>query len=217
MQMQATYDNDMDYGDNVPSPLLKWSAVFGGLVLGLALLMLLSALWLALGYGSEIGTIQDNLGWFVGISAIVSLFVAGILTGYLSGVRGAGPGLLHGLTLWGLLMLASVTAGIPALLNIFGLNTLVNSGATTANTLANTGNDGTLWVTFWTLIGGFVAAGIGGMIGASFTRAEPGAVNVVQQPRTVARRDYVTDGRTTSTTPASDTVVVDDADDRSRM
>jgi hypothetical protein len=210
--MQATYNDDYDsHVDNVPSPLLKWSAVFGGLVLGLALLMVLSTLWLALGYGSEIETIQDNLGWFVGISAIVSLFVAGILTGYLSGVRGTGPGLLHGLTLWGLLMLASVTVGIPALLNVFGLNQLVSTGTATANTLTNTSNDGTLWVTFWTLLGGFIAAGLGGMIGASFTRAEPGSVNVNQR---VIRRDVAPD-RPVATTrrTTGDTVVVDETDD----
>jgi hypothetical protein len=210
--MQATYNDDYDRTvDNVPSPLLKWSAVFGGLVLGLALLMVLSTLWLALGYGSEIATIRDNLGWFVGISAIVSLFVAGILTGYLSGVRGAGPGLLHGLTLWGLLMLVSVTVGIPALLNVFGLNQLVSTGAATANTLTNTSSDGTLWVSFWTLLGGFIAAGIGGMIGASFTRAEPGAVNV---NRPVVRRDIATEPAMTRRTTGDTTVVVDETDDR---
>jgi hypothetical protein len=172
--------------------------------------MVLSTLWLALGYGSEIATIRDNLGWFVGISAIVSLFVAGVLTGYLSGVRGAGPGLLHGLTLWGLLMLVSVTVGIPAMLNVFGLNQLVSTGAATANTLTNTGNDGTLWVSFWTLLGGFIAAGLGGMIGASFTRAEPGAVNV---NRPVVRRDIATEPAMTRRT-TGDTVVVDETDDR---
>jgi hypothetical protein len=65
-------------------------------------------------------------------------------------------------------------------------------------------------VTFWTLIGGFVAAGLGGMIGASFTRAEPGAVNVVQQP---VRRDV----RTEPTTRRTDDTVVVDEDDRSRL
>lgn len=204
--MRSTYENDTGYTDNVPSPLLKWSAVFGGLVLGLAMLLLLSSLWLALAYGSEMSTIGDNLGWFMGASAVLSLFVAAILTGYLSGVRGAGPGLLHGLTLWGLLMLLSVTVGIPALLNVFGLNALA-TGAATATTLTARGHDGTLWVTFWTLVGGFVAAGLGGMVGASFTRAEPGALNVVQQP---VRREPTTTRRT------DDTVVVDE-DDRSRL
>ena len=54
---------DTMYGestDPVRSPLLKWSAVFGGLVLGLAMLMLLSALWLALAYGSEMSAIRGR-------------------------------------------------------------------------------------------------------------------------------------------------------------
>ena len=70
--MHATYENDSGYQDNVPSPLLKWSAVFGGLVLGLAMLLLLSSLWLALAYGSEVDTIRDNLGWFMGASGEIN-------------------------------------------------------------------------------------------------------------------------------------------------
>ena len=115
-----------DTTDRVPSALLKWSAVFGGLVLGLAMLLLLSAMWLALAYGSEVSAIRDNLRWYIGISAVASLFVAGIITGYLSGVRGVGPGMLHGFTLWGLLMLVAVTVGVPSLLNVFGLQGLAD-------------------------------------------------------------------------------------------
>ena len=193
--------------DQVPAPLLKWSAVFGGLVLGLAMLLLLSALWLALAYGSEMTAIRDNLGWFIGISAVASLFVAGILTGYLSGVRGAGTGMLHGFTLWGLLMLAAITVGVPSLLNVFGLQNLT-AQANSAARLTNSGSDGTLWVTFWTLLGGFIAAGIGGMIGGAFTRAETrnGPV-VVHDAAPIAQRPI-----TSTTTPVrtDDQVVVDE-------
>ena len=73
-----------------PAPLLKWGAVFGGLILGLGLLVVLSALWFALAYGSGMDTIRDNLDWFIGGSAIAALFLGALLTGYLSGVRGAG-------------------------------------------------------------------------------------------------------------------------------
>jgi hypothetical protein len=34
------------------------------------MLMLLSALWLALAYGSEMSAIRDNLGWYIGGSAV---------------------------------------------------------------------------------------------------------------------------------------------------
>jgi hypothetical protein len=200
--------------DQVPAPLLKWSAVLGGLVLGLAMLLLLSALWLALAYGSEMSAIRDNLGWFIGISAVASLFVAGILTGYLSGVRGTGPGMLHGFTLWGLLMLAAITVGVPSLLNVFGLQNLT-AQADSAARLTNSGSDGTLWVTFWTLLGGFVAAGIGGMIGGAFTRGEtvnPVVVNDVVAP---APQRPVT--RTTTMPRRTDDQVVVDEDANTRM
>jgi hypothetical protein len=194
-----------DSTDQVPSPLLKWSAVFGGLVLGLAMLMLLSALWLALAYGSEMSAIRDNLRWYIGGSAVASLFVAGILTGYLSGVKGAATGILHGFTLWGLLMLVAVTIGVPSLLNVFGLQGLADQ-ADSATRLANSGSDGTLWVTFWTLLGGFIAAGIGGMIGGALTRAESIAPVVVHDVAPVTR----TAPRTATPTRTDDEVVVED-------
>ena len=199
---------DTMYGestDPVRSPLLKWSAVFGGLVLGLAMLMLLSALWLALAYGSEMSAIRDNLGWYIGGSAVASLFVAGILTGYLSGVKGAATGMLHGFTWWGLLMLVAVTIGVPSLLNVFGLQGLADQ-ADSATRLADSGSDGTLWVTFWTLFGGFIAAGIGGMIGGAFTRAESVAPIVVHDTAPVTR----TVPRTATPTRTDDEVVVED-------
>ncbi len=99
--------------DEASAPLLRWSAVFGGLILGLALLLLLSTLWLALAYGSNVSSVAANIEWYIGASAVLSLFVAGILTGYLSGVRGAGTGMLHGFALWGLLIVATITIGIP--------------------------------------------------------------------------------------------------------
>jgi hypothetical protein len=68
-------------------------------------------------------------------------------------------------------MLVAVTVGVPSLLNVFGLQGLADQAGSAAR-LTNSGSDGTLWVTFWTLLGGFVAAGIGGMIGGAFTRAE---------------------------------------------
>jgi hypothetical protein len=185
--------------DEVPSPLLKWGAVLGGLVLGLALLLLLSALWLALAYGSDITEVQDALEWYIGLSAVGSLFVAGMLTGYLSGVRGAGPGMLHGFTLWGLLMIITVTVGIPSVLNVFGLQQIADQAA--SGRLIATGDEGALWATFWTILGGFVAAGLGGMIGGLSTRAERRSPVVVQQERPV-------------TAPQQTRVVVPEADDR---
>lgn len=163
--MTMTYDTT---ADETPSALLRWSAVFGGLILGLAMLLLLSALCLALAYGSHMTSIRDNLSWYVAGSAVLSLFVGAILTGYLSGVRGVGTGMLHGFALWGLLMIVTITVGIPSVLNVFGLSQIADQAA--SGRLIATGDAGALWATFWTILGGFIAAGLGGMIGGAVTR-----------------------------------------------
>lgn len=155
--------------DEASAPLLRWSAVFGGLILGLALLLLLSTLCLALAYGSNVSSVAANIEWYIGASAVLSLFVAGILTGYLSGVRGAGTGMLHGFALWGLLIVATITIGIPSVLNVFGLRQIADQAI--GGRPVGTVETGALWVSFWTIVGGFVAAGLGGMIGGLATRS----------------------------------------------
>jgi hypothetical protein len=153
--------------DELPTPLLKWSAIFGGLILGLATLTLLTALWFAMAYGSNIEGIRQNLDWFVGGSAIVALFLGGVFTGYLSGVHGAGTGALHGMTLWGLLLMITVIVGVPSVVGTLGLEQTVDQ-ATAITPIRVVG----VWAGFWTILGGFVAAGLGGMIGGAMTRRE---------------------------------------------
>ena len=160
---------------------------------------MLSALWFALAYGSGMDEIRDNLDWFLGISAVASLFLGGVFTGYLSGVRGAGTGALHGMTLWGMLLLVTLIAGVPSVLGTLGLEQAVDTA--TAQTAAF-GPDDAIWATFWTIIGGFVAAGLGGMIGGAMTRSTTKVDTTVPPPPTRAYRD---DDRT-------DVVTVDDDD-----
>ena len=163
----ATMENDEGAGRT----LIRWSAVFAGTLLGLATLALLSSLWLALARASSVDMIGRNIEWFIGVSAVVCLFLAGMLAGYLSGVRGAGTGFLHGATIWALLLIATLLVGVPAILNVFSLGQLTRDvQATTTTTVTNQAVYNALWGTFWTILGGFVAAGIGGVIGGAVTR-----------------------------------------------
>jgi hypothetical protein len=150
--------------------LIRWSAVFAGTLLGLATLALLTSLWLALAHASNVDMIQRDLEWFIGGSAVGCLFLAGVLAGYLSGVRGAGTGFLHGATIWGLLLLLTLLVGIPAILNVFGVGQLTQDVQNTTQTTTNPAVYSALWGTFWTILGGFLAAGIGGAIGGAMTR-----------------------------------------------
>jgi len=159
--------------------VISWGAVFGGAVVGLALFTLLSSLWLALAFESGVDVVRTNLAWFLGGSALGCLFLGGIITGYLTGIRSAGSGILHGWSLWGLLMIATIAIGIPNVLNIFGLDRV-----TTGLDTGTVGNANALWATFWTILGGFVAAGLGGAIGGAVAR-EPGVVATSETEPTV--------------------------------
>lgn len=151
-----------------PSPQrVRWGAVFAGVVLGLALLALLTTLWFALAYNSGVDTIRDNLEWFVGGTAVAALFVGGLLAGWLSGVRGPGSGFFNGITMWGLILIVAVAVGLPAIFNVLNLGRVTS--ITDEGGLLGTGVDETLWASFWTILGGFLASGLGGLIGGSMT------------------------------------------------
>jgi hypothetical protein len=156
-------------GRDVRRPtLVRWGAVFAGGAIGLALLTLLSTLWFALAYGSEVDGVRDNLGWYLGVSAVISLLIGGYLAGYLAGVRGWGPGTVNGLTLWGALLIIALSVGVPSVLNIFNLGRI--AGAAQGGGAIAPGVDSAMWATFWSILGAMVAAAVGGALGGLSAR-----------------------------------------------
>ena len=150
--------------------LVRWGAVFAGAVLALGLLALLSILWFALAFGSEISGVRDNLEWYLGISSIFCLLIGGILAGWLSGVRGWGAGTINGLTMWALLLIATLSVGVPSVLNVFSLGTLGAAVGEPGGGLIAPAVDSALWASFWSILAAFFTAGIGGAIGGLFAR-----------------------------------------------
>ena len=192
----ASTSATMQTDEGAGRTLIRWSAVFAGTLLGLATLALLSSLWLALARASSVDMIQRNIEWFIGVSAVVCLFLAGLLAGYLSGVRGAGTGFLHGATIWALLLLITLSVGVPAILNVFSLGQLTRDVQTTTTTTDQTVFNA-LWGTFWTILGGFVAAGIGGALGGAMTRDPDRIVRVDGETSVPARTVDEDDARYT--------------------
>ena len=193
--------------------LVRWGAVFAGTIISLGFFALLSALWLALSYGdAEAGSwVSGNLAWFLGGTAVAALFLAGLLSGYLSGVRGAGSGLLNGLTAWGLLFVTSVVTVVPGLTAITtNLGAGLASGANPLGTgIGESGGgvsaESAVWTTFWSLLIGAVVAALGGIAGGAAKRsakiadtdvrgADPDAVYPTPRGRPVAT-GRVTDTR----------------------
>ncbi|MGZ5348682.1 MAG: hypothetical protein ACXWZU_00555 [Actinomycetota bacterium] len=188
-----------DYEDVGQPTRVRWGAVIAGGVLAVALLLLLSSLWMALGFGSEVSFIVDNLEWFIGGSAIFCLFVGGWVAGRMSGVRGAGAGMAHGATLWAIVLLVTLAVGIPAILNILNLGRVATEIDQQTGVIAQ-GVDASLWATFLSLVGALVAAAIGGAIGG---------MTVSAPVETTLRRDPTT----SASAGGSRTRVVDVADD----
>ena len=164
----SRYDDDPRRSE---PQLVRWGAVFAGAVLALGLLALLSILWFALAFGSEISGVRDTLQWYVGISSIFCLLIGGILAGWLSGVRGWGAGTINGLTMWALLLIATFSVGIPSVLNVFSLGTLGAAVGEPGGGLIAPAVDSALWASFWSILAAFFTAGIGGAIGGLFSRS----------------------------------------------
>lgn len=143
---------------------IRWGAVLAGMVIAVALLISFVSLWLALAYGSEVDFIRDNLKWFVAGSAVGCLLVGGFLAGRLSGVPGGAAGLAHGLTLWAIALVISLSIGIPSVINILNLGR-VTTELNDATGLIASGVDNSLWATFLSIAGAMVAAALGGIIG----------------------------------------------------
>jgi hypothetical protein len=151
-----------------PSPQrIRWGAVFGGAVLGIALLALLTSLWIALAYGTDVDEIRTNLEWYLGASAVFSLFVAGLLAGWLSGVRGAGSGFFNGVTIWAMVLILTIV-GFPAIRDVLNLGGIARIDDT--SDLLVPAADTALWATFLSIVGGLLASGIGGALGGAMTR-----------------------------------------------
>ncbi len=105
---------------------ISWPALFGGVVLVVAVQLLLSLL----GAGIGLGTVNTNAGttpdgstlgisagvWWV-VSSIIALAFGGYVSAWMAGVEGRWDGVLHGLVTW----------GIATLLTIYLLSSAVGS------------------------------------------------------------------------------------------
>jgi hypothetical protein len=95
---------------------ISWPAIFGAVILVIAIQVLLSLL----GVGIGLGTVNTNGGntpgaavlgigagvWWI-ISSFVALLVGGYVAGWLAGIETRRDGVLHGLVAWGIATLLS--------------------------------------------------------------------------------------------------------------
>lgn len=106
---------------------ISWAAIFGGVVLIVAIQVLLSLLGAGIGFGTvdvKAGTPPDasSLGigaglWWI-VSSLIALAFGGYVAAWLAGIESSWDGMLHGLIAWGiatlltLYLLTSAVGGI---------------------------------------------------------------------------------------------------------
>jgi hypothetical protein len=149
--------------------LVRWGPVFAGVIIGLGFFALLNSLWFAIAFTTAGGWVSDALAWFVGVTAAVSLLIAGWIAGALAGVRGPLAGLVNGMAAWGLLFILSVTAVLPGAANLTG------AGIPEGAEVIGPGGAGltagsAMWTAFWSLLVGLVLAAAGGIAGGRMNR-----------------------------------------------
>jgi len=108
---------------------ISWAAIFGGVVLAVAVQLLLSLL----GAGIGLGTVNTNLGstptasslgigagvWWV-VSSCVALGLGGYIAAWLAGIEIRFDGMLHGLVAWGIATLLTIYLLTSAIGGIIG-------------------------------------------------------------------------------------------------
>lgn len=108
---------------------ISWAAIFGGVILVMAVQLLLSLL----GAGIGLGTVNTNAGttpdastlgigagvWWV-VSSIIALCFGGYVSAWLAGIEIRWDGMLHGLVTWGIATLLTIYLLTSAVGGIIG-------------------------------------------------------------------------------------------------
>ena len=148
MELQRAYEQW-----SVGSPRIRWSAVFAGWAVGLALQMVL--MLLGLGFGAWAIDFQENnpaeglpigAAIWTGVSMLIAAFTGGYVTSRLSGVFSRSDGFYHGIVVWGVnwlifawLTTTAMAAMVGGVFSAFGstMQTVGQGVSGVASTAAN--------------------------------------------------------------------------------
>lgn len=157
---------------------VRWGPVWAGLTIALPTFILLELVFLALGW-LDISEGGNQAGWATGLIGLFSFFLGGLTAGATAMWRGVNTGLLHGILVWALgvvAFLALTLFGGGALLGTFGniATNVLDVGQVASNVdvpqlSAQEATDAAQSAASWAVLGlglTILASALGGVIGA---------------------------------------------------
>ena len=126
-------------------PTIRWGAILGGVVVGLAVHLMLTLLGVAAGLsavniGQGAGALENAPIWagaWNGLSMLVAAFIGGYVAARMSGLMRTSDGVLHGFVAWAVSTLLFVWLASTAIGSLFGsvFGTITRGAAQTAATV----------------------------------------------------------------------------------
>jgi hypothetical protein len=150
---------------DLPSPRLArgvvdWGAVWSGALVGAGVMTMVSALWLALGFGSGVSTFHDGIEWWLAATGIGSVLVGGFVAGATSRWGGTGRGTMTSIVMWALL---AVPAAFVTMIVAAANHVTANSAPGVLDRVGNA----SLWAAWWSMLIGLGSAVLGGVLGGA--------------------------------------------------
>ncbi|MEW5706461.1 MAG: hypothetical protein AB1743_06650 [Actinomycetota bacterium] len=106
---------------------ISWGAVFAGVLIAIAAELLLSAIGILIGFGTAnvtsvaaLRNVTVAVGIWTSISAIIALYIGGLVASRLGVVQFTSDGIWHGITVWAVALVLGV------LFSVFGVSGLLS-------------------------------------------------------------------------------------------
>lgn len=106
-----------------PRDSARWGAIWAGLIATLATFVLLELLAFGIGILGTVAESPDAGGfsaWVTAIIGVIAFFTGGSVAGMTSVIRGAAPGIVNGLLVWGLAVVLIVLLSSLGVGQLFG-------------------------------------------------------------------------------------------------
>lgn len=162
---------------------VSWGGVFGGVLVALGFLLLMTALGVAVGITAaqpgetDTGTLGVGAGIWAAVSLLVALFVGGWVSTRIGAIFDGTTGFFEGALVWVvsvLLMLCMASTGLGMLFG--GASELVGGAAQAlSSVLQSSQATSAAWITFGALLLSLLAAVFGAMAGRRDPVKEAGA------------------------------------------